>query len=230
MNLKPSEIFEVLKNKGIFTLYHADTVITSCSFLKKGYLLSRGELEKLQLPMTDQQSDAQDKKFGLWYDVFVDGIDIHDRIKKRNYYGPVLLCIDSSVLIQKQISSIKVTKSNPQSWNDNISEKEIYFQNINEFKYGYNYGDFQKMFVIPKGSGVVRFNKYLRRIVVDYISLNGTHYYAQALKVLKSAAEKGGVSNIKIERRNCADGCKCDQEYQRMTPATLQKFFGLSSN
>ena len=113
MDLKPSEVFKILKYKGIHTLYHADSVITSCSFLKKGCLLSRGELETQRLPMTDQISNNKDKEFGLWNDIFVDGIDIHDRIKKRNFYGPDLICIDVSVLTEGGISSIRVTRSNP---------------------------------------------------------------------------------------------------------------------
>ncbi len=230
MDLKPSEVVKILKNKGIHTLYHADSVITSCSFLKKGCLLSRGELEKLRLPMTGQQSDAQDKKFGLWRDIFVDGIDIHDRIKERNFYGPVLLCIDASILTEGVISSIRVTKFNPCNWNNNTPEKERYFQTINEFKYGYNYGDFQKMFVIPNGNGSIRFKEYLRKIVVDYIILNGNQTWERAIEALKETAKESKIDHIPIEKRNCPIECKCAQQYQRMRQDTIRMFYNPLSN
>jgi hypothetical protein len=230
MDLKPSEVAKILKNKSIHTLYHADSVITSCSFLKKGCLLSRGELETQRLPMTEQISDNKDKEFGLWYDVFVDGIDIHDRIKKRNFYGPVLLCIDASILTEDRITSIRVTRSNPQNWNSNSPEKERYFQTIDEFNYGYQYGDFQKMFVIPNGNGSIRFKEYLRKIVVDYITLNGNQLWERAIDALKATAEESKIDHIQIEKRNCTGECNCIREYQMMRPETLQKFFGLSNN
>ncbi|TKJ37653.1 MAG: hypothetical protein CEE38_06160 [Planctomycetes bacterium B3_Pla] len=230
MDLKSSEVFEILKNENIHRLYHADSVITSCSFLKKGCLLSRGELESQGLPMTDQISDDKDKKFGLWRDIFVDGIDIHDRINKRNLYGPVLLCIDTSVLTEGGISSIRVTKSNPQNWSSNSQEEERYFQTIDEFKYGYNYGDFQKMFVIPNGNGSIKFKEYLRKIVVDYIIPNGNQLWERAIEALKAAGKESKIDHIPIEKRNCTCECNCVQKYRMMQPKTLHKFFGLSNN
>lgn len=230
MDLEPSEVVKILRDKNNSTLYHADSVTTSCSFLKKGCLLSRGELETQRLPMTDQISDDKDKKFGLWHDIFVDGIDIHDRIKKRNFYGPVLLYIDASVLTKGGISSIRVTKSNPQNWNNNSPEKERYFQTIDEFKYGYYYGDFQKMFVIPTGNRSIRFKEFLLKIVVDYIILNGNQLWERATEALKAAAEESKIDHIPIEKRNCPIRCNCVNEYNQMNTDTLLKFYKPSNN
>jgi len=230
MDLKPSEVVKILKNKGIHTLYHADSVITSCSFLKKGCLLSRGELEKLRLPMTGQQSDAQDKKFKVWHDVFVDAVDIHVRKKARNFYGSVLLCIDASVLTEGGISSIRVTKSNPFYWKNSLPKSERYFQTLDEFEEGYNYGDFEKMFVIPKESGLIYFNKYLRKIVVDYIILNGNQTWERAIEALKETAKESKIDHIPIEKRNCPIECKCAQQYQKMRQDTIRMFYNPLSN
>ncbi len=230
MDLNPSEVFKILNNKGIDTLYHADSVTTSCSLLKRGYLLSRGELEKSHLPMTEQQSDAQDMKFDIWYDVFVDAVDIHARIKARNLYGPVLFCIDASVLTKGGISSIRVTKSNPLYWKNSLPKSDRYFLTLDEFEACYNCGDLEKMFIIPNGSGVIYFDKYLRRVVVDYIKLNGTLLYEQAVEALKSAAKKGGIGHIIIEKRNCVNECKCARQYKDINQSTIGKFYNPSSN
>jgi hypothetical protein len=53
-------------------LYHANSVITSCQFLKHKALLSRGSVDRLELAQTDQYSDGDDKRYSLWFDVFTD--------------------------------------------------------------------------------------------------------------------------------------------------------------
>lgn len=65
MEFKAESIIGILKNKGISHLYHANTVKTSCTFLRNGGLLSRGAVEKLKLEQSPQSSDEIDKKFDV---------------------------------------------------------------------------------------------------------------------------------------------------------------------
>lgn len=90
MELAAKDILKVLTQKGIRNLHHANSVKTACSFLKSGKLLSRGNLIDLGLSQTNQYTDALDKEHGLWHDVFVDTVNIHDQARRRNLYGPVL--------------------------------------------------------------------------------------------------------------------------------------------
>lgn len=86
------------------------------------------------------------------------------------------------------------------------------------------------MFVIPKENGFICFNKYLCRIVIDYLKLNGTLLYEQAVEALESAVLEGGIGHVQIEKRKYTSECNCVKEYQMMRPGTLQKFFGPSYN
>jgi hypothetical protein len=78
------DVYRVLQAKGVNTLHHANSVTTSCTFLRIGGLASRGYVEDRHLAQTPQYSDDGDKQLGLWYHVFTDGVDIHARARRRN--------------------------------------------------------------------------------------------------------------------------------------------------
>lgn len=65
------EIKSILKAKGVENLFHANTVCTAITFLKYGGLLSRGAVENMGLIQTSQISDNDDKKYGVFYDIFL---------------------------------------------------------------------------------------------------------------------------------------------------------------
>lgn len=56
-----SAIKKILVDKEIKHLYHANTVMTACTFLENGGLLSRGYVEENGLRQTSQGSDSKDK-------------------------------------------------------------------------------------------------------------------------------------------------------------------------
>lgn len=68
--MTPKEVHRILTSIGAERLHHANTVTTSCTFLEHGALLSRGYVEDHGLKQTYQNSDALDKKFGIWNAVF----------------------------------------------------------------------------------------------------------------------------------------------------------------
>jgi hypothetical protein len=78
----PASALKVLKDKGVIEFFHASTVRTSITFLKSGGLLSREQGEKDG--QTSQITDATDKVLGIWDKVFVDTLDIHERLNKRH--------------------------------------------------------------------------------------------------------------------------------------------------
>ena len=79
MHISPKALFDILSDKGITSLHHANSVVTSCSFLKSGQLISRGTLERGNGIQTAQYSDSDDKRYDVWFDVFTDSVDIHKK-------------------------------------------------------------------------------------------------------------------------------------------------------
>ncbi len=65
------DLKQVLLNKNVNHLYHANSVATACTFLENGGLLSRGLVEKLNLYQTPQESNEQDKKMDVFNDIFL---------------------------------------------------------------------------------------------------------------------------------------------------------------
>jgi len=114
------EIRAVLKDIGVTHLHHANSVITSCTFLEKGGLLSRGFVERKNLVQTPQSSDEIDKKHNIWEYIFLDHIDIHERAGRKkgpNQYGPALFRFNLDILLGLPPGTeVCVTKMNPIHW------------------------------------------------------------------------------------------------------------------
>lgn len=79
MELVSKRVYEILKNKGVETLHHANSIITSCQFLRTASLVSRGTAHRKALYQTPQKSDGIDKTYAIWFDIFTDSVDIHAR-------------------------------------------------------------------------------------------------------------------------------------------------------
>ena len=79
MDLPSKAVWDVLTESGVERVYLANSVITSCQFLRNKALLSRGTVERLKLTQTTQYSDGIDKRHSIWFDVFADAVDIHSR-------------------------------------------------------------------------------------------------------------------------------------------------------
>lgn len=77
MRLDPQEVRRVLAARGVESLHHANTVRTAGTFLRAGGLMSRGAVEDLGLDQTPQGSDEADRRYEVWYDIFLDRVDIH---------------------------------------------------------------------------------------------------------------------------------------------------------
>ena len=135
MDLPSKRVYEVLAEAGIETIHHANSVITSCQFLRHRALLSRGTVRRRRLYQTEQSSDPKDQRFGIWFDVFTDSVDIHDRAGRDNVYGPVLFVLDSKLIAKAYTGRVWVTKLNPSKWKGKKS-KERWFQSVGELQGG----------------------------------------------------------------------------------------------
>lgn len=85
MDLLSVRVHEALVAKGVENIHHANTVLTACQFLRVKALLSRETVESRGLKQTPQHSDKLDKRNSIWFDVFTDLVDIHERASTENH-------------------------------------------------------------------------------------------------------------------------------------------------
>ena len=206
------DVHTVLQRQGVTTLHHANTVTTSCSYLQIGGLASRGYVARNGLKQTGQYSDAADQKYGIWDDIFVDGVDIHERARIRNQYGPVLFELPVQVLQNLPAGTqVMVTKKNPVHWKDGEPQSDRYFENMAELQAGYRYGEFGQHIIVRAPDGFIPFGAGPVSIVLDDPQRpmsKGQDAFATAEAKLQAAATVGKVA-IAVRKRQCRDGCRC---------------------
>jgi len=220
------DIFRVLKQIGATRLYHANSVITSRTFLEQGGLLSRGFVENHGLKQTAQLSDESDKKNGIWHHIFLDHVDIHERASERNRYGPVLFQFDLKILLGLVAGTeILVTKKNPLHWNKSYPDSERWFRRKDELARRISFGDFGKMLVIKTASEKLDFPNGRALIILDdpHRKLSsGENAYTHAKNRLTAP---GSPVKMIIEPRKCQAGCNCAREYSEDTDEYIDTYF-----
>jgi hypothetical protein len=223
------EVYEVLTSKGSDKLYHANSVKTSLSLLQLGGLASRGAVVDSRLSQTSQISDQEDRKYGIWYDAFVDTLDIHPAFKRRNHYGPVLFVITAELLLRlPAASTVLITRCNPTKWGALPDQHQRYFLNVDELAAGWRVGYFDHMVTIRSPGGIVPFAGAVERIILDEPRLKrpevGPEYRAAHDAIARAAAQAG--LQVPIERRLCGFSCNCTNEYQdQAKPQRIPYFF-----
>src|SRR5215208_1647097 len=148
MDLNARAVYKAIQSKGVTRLYHANTVRTSCTFLREGALLARGVVEERGLDQTPQKSDQLDVKYGLWSDIFLDVLDIHARASQRIVYGPVSFVLKPELLLEPWIGPVWLTRRNPQYWQESEPRRTRWFTSIDDFEQNYKYGDFATSLVV----------------------------------------------------------------------------------
>jgi len=225
MDLPSSVVHNALAAVGATHIHHANTVLTACHFLRAKGLLSRGTVEHRGLPQTPQQSDGVDKKYGIWFDVFTDSVDIHARANSENHYGPVLFVLDLDLVAKAYTGRIWVTKLNPTKWRGTI-DAERWFQSKADLEENLVYGTFDHMVVFRHRGGELPFGKFLTRLVLDDPEVeteDGLDLYSVAYGALRLAMTDAGL-DIPIERRACAAACRCKRHYRDNDDSTLERF------
>lgn len=234
MHMSPKAICRILKEKGVTHLYHANSVVTACAFLKERRLLSRGTMERDKFPLSNQRSDSQDKIYGIWFDIFTDPVDIHQRVKSYNVYGPVLFKINIDILKSGNTGKIWITKKNPIYW-ANVSSADRWFKNKtdveNSFNFGKNYSDLGQMIIFRHCGGELPLGEYVEEIILDdpWYNWEVNHpkdnidSYSMAYGALTYAMEIGNLK-IPIKKRICQNTCKCRVDYSK-EPDLIEKMF-----
>lgn len=227
-DLNKIELYEILKEKGITHLYHANTVGTSITFLNQSHLLSRKFVEDNNLFQTTQYTDAKDKKFEIYDDVFLDFIDIHKEWNKHNFYGPFLFSFDIELLKSDLIKTLRITKKNPSNWSDSESEKDWYYSDLDKFKDNYKKENKKKnigsMIILKDIDGKLPLRPHLNKMIFDNpnltLNIKGEKkYLANLLKAtLEEVINNNGFSDIdkKLRHKHKVFQCRCWIEYNAM--------------
>jgi len=184
--------------------------------LKQGSLLSRGTTERYGYKQTSQASDSTDKAYSLWFDVFTDTVDIHDRGRRANYYGPVLFVLDTEILTEVSCGRIWVTKLNPTKF-QGTTEIDRWFQNKRDLNENLSKGTFDQMIVFRHCGGELPLGNYLKKIIVDdpeHVLTGGIDIYSMAVGALQLAMNEQGI-DVPVEKRRCRAGCSCKSYYAR---------------
>lgn len=226
MSITTNETKQVLLDKGVKYLYHANTVATSLTFFSQGGLLSRGAVEERGLFQTFQGSDSLDKRLGVFNDIYFDSVDIHARAKDLNKYGPVTFVYSIDILDRLAGYEVKVTRDNPIRWKKTMPESERYFTNLALMLEEYKKGTFQQHLTICDIHEPLPFSPCLVKVLIDNPHIANTQYFDHAYQTIQECMEKNRL-NIPLEVRRCADNCKCRESYGKCKNKELDDKFGI---
>ncbi len=209
-----TQIKEILESKGVFSLYHANTVATACTFIRSGGLLSRGAVRDRGLFQTSQDTDASDQAFDVFYDIFFDSVDIHARSSNLNYYGPVTFVYSVDLLEKIPEGSVQITKSNPKYWTCDMQEDARYFISSDELACGFVRGDFQQHITLRHQAEPLSFD-CLEKVILDDPCLSDNCYFSEGYACLQELLTP---LHIPLEIRSCSTLCKCKEKYAAYHP------------
>ncbi len=223
-----SDIRRILHEKDVNYLYHANTVCTAITYLENGGLLSRGTVEELGLVQTSQLSDEIDIELNVYYDIFFDSVDIHERAKKINNYGPVTFVYSTSMIDKLPEGVIRVTKTNPIYWNTSMSDTDKYFINSNEMWFSYQKGCFNQHFTILNQREPLSFDCLHKIILDDPHAVRGSDriIFENAIEKIEKLLEDNNI-NVPLVIRECPDECQCSSQYNRFKEGYIYYKFGV---
>lgn len=228
MRLDNNKLHALFKEKDINFLYHANTVSTSITYFQQNGLLSRGAVERLGLSQTEQSSDELDKIVNVWNDIFIDTVDLHGYFPRQNLYGPILFEFNVD-LVKNEDFEIWVTKNNPIYWNKNTSDKEKYFESVDELREKWHTVERQrKMTTIRNNKSPILF-EYINKIIVDdprvKIIEENIHLFNEARKSIKEVVDGNISIRNKFTTRTCSN-CFCTQNYMNdVSVENLKRLF-----
>ena len=227
MKLSTKHLHKHLVSNGVESVFHANSVYTSCHFLEHSALLSRGQIEDRCLCQTSQYTDGKDREVGVWHDVFVDSCDIHSRKNAKNSYGPVILEFDVSLINESCDGNVWVTRNNPADWEVGDKENSRWFSSSEEIFENFNVFTFAQMIVFRDCDGQVPFANHLRRILLDdpqRTDEDGNSVFDLAAATLAEFTAHCGI-DVPIEKRGCSPQCKCVSEYEVEDWRSIEKYF-----
>ena len=152
----------------------------------------------------------------MYYDIFFDSVDIHERGKDVNKYGPVTFVYSIDLIDSLPEGIIKITKDNPIRWKKHTPENERYFSNPLELRLDYVKGTFAQHFTLVNQTEPLPFD-YLEEVILDDPGEDKQEYFDEAYAALSSAIEENGL-DIALTRRECSEDCKCKIVYKTNKP------------
>lgn len=232
IEVSPKELFNFLSGRKIKYFFHANTVKTSCTLIGQKGLLSRGEITRRMLSMTEQTSDDIDKIYNVWNDIFFDIVDLHGYFPRQNLYGPVCFKLSNEFLLDKDLPNICITKNNPIYWKQDMFDEEKYYLTVSEYASEFdknmkNRTIQAKMFTIHDTSKRIPFKKYLVEVILDNprVTVKDKELFPIAKEALVSAIDKAGFDMNILKVRKCTN-CFCRVNYMNQVPiAELEKLF-----
>lgn len=215
--MKASIIKEMLIYKGVEYLYHVNTVVTSLTYINNGGLLSRGDVEDMGLLQSPQESDGLDKELDVFYDVFFDSVDIHERARHTNHYGVIAFEFSVDVLDKFDDCDILITKDNPIRWSSAGDYENNYFTNETDLYDYFFKGNFAQHITIRKPCRPIQFD-YLKTIIIEtpYDMENET--FNIAVESIENALIDNGYNPNLLVLRKCSSNCNCKDEYKNNHP------------
>ena len=202
------EVYEVARKKGMSQFFHANSLATSISLLKLNGLASRKRVEGSGLAQTMQYTDDLDKSLGVWDDIFLDTVDIHRRASRRNHYGPILFLLDSKFILSA--SGVLITKTNPSKWKITTPVEQRYFTSVEDLDVSWDVGNFDQMITLQTNHGIIPFDDNFLGIVIDDPMMDE----GPSREFTKAKEEISILTNRQITRRQCAQWCKCKENYE----------------
>jgi hypothetical protein len=191
VDIPSKHVFDALSAEGVTKLHHANSVATACQFLRQKQLMSRGIVERMGMTQTPQDSDDVDRRYSVWFDVFLDSVDIHQRASRANVYGPVLFVFELTLIDRNRTGRIWVTKMNPTKWAGKTDDQR-WFQGKEDLQENFVRGTFDQMIVLRHCGGAIPFGSHLTKIVVDdpeRRTRDGLDVYSMSIGALKLAMQ-----------------------------------------
>ena len=228
MELPAQPVLDLLAARGVTEVFHAATVCTAGTFIGRMQILSQGTMARLGLRHSPQTSDPVDRQSGIFFDVFLSLVDIHQAARRPNVYGPVLFALSLEHLRQSDMSTLWITKSNPIHWPETPQARNRWFASLKELEAGLDAEGFDHMLAVRCLGGILPMRDGLTRIVVDDPMLEhpaGVPLFAAAYGALAAAAGQSGSKAVgHIVRRTCPRRCGCLAGYQEDHEQTLKLF------
>jgi len=226
MEILPKRIHEILKEKGVSSLYHANSVMASCAMLRNRCLLSPGSSDKLGLYHSAQTSAQLGRNFGIWDDVFTDSADVHGVTGNPNLRGPVLFELDVDLIKKTSTGRAWMTKSDPAAWQINLPHERRWFASANDLDHYFHRDNADYMAVFRHCAGKLPLVGHLKKIILDdpqHAVAEGVDCFSMAYGALRLAMSDGGIQ-VPIERRVCGTDCGCRKGYREEHERTERMF------
>lgn len=220
--LDKKEFFSHLTARGFTHVFHANSVETALSFFSINSLGSRDFLENVKLLQSAQFTDSNDKKFGIWNDLFLNFHDHHRRFNTPNSFGPLCFRVPLGTLksfLETSSATVSVCKKNAENWSEQDKPDERWVKDVQELNtffaepiaVGQPRGFFKDgLFpdIVIGEVGSLSLNLVDQVIVEQHVSRT-THFETLNLMINEIWPKPYKRPEIVVKRSDCKTYCAC---------------------